>query len=480
MFYSLKSDCYFRRYNDIGYIARPIITIEEVVDNVGAIFLECLSYSPRSIADIVDELIDCFDSVSQNELRDDLIKFYSDFVEDGFLNYAEKLDDFKEKGFEYATLKGKMGYSNFKPQIEEASSTMLNNYFIDTPQLLTFHVELTSKCNERCVHCYIPHENKTTEIDYDFMMDVLTQCKEMNVMTLVFSGGEPLLHPHFCDFLKKAKDMDFNVTVLSNLTLLTDEIIDALTYKHACCVNVSLYSMEAAVHDSITTLKGSFEKTKNNILQLIKNNVAVQINLPVMKQNMTTFTGVIEWGQNHKCVVNTDYLMMARSDHSTDNLVNRLSAEDMRTVIKEFMRKDVVAKTSMDNYLKTGDINQYNKNDRICGVGITTLCMVTNGDVFPCAGWQKFTCGNLKQMSLREIWQDSPQVNYLRSIRRRDFKKCINCEDQDYCLMCMSKNSNESQDGDLFKIPPITCDAARIHHEIVNEMIGNGTLGLMD
>lgn len=56
-------------------------------------------------------------------------------------------------------------------------------------------------------------------------------------------------------------------------------------YRHASCVNVSLYSMGANVHDSITTVEGSFEKTKANILQLLDNNVPVQINCPIMKQN---------------------------------------------------------------------------------------------------------------------------------------------------------------------------------------------------
>ena len=154
-------------------------------------------------------------------------------------------------------------------------------------------------------------------------------------MTVVFSGGEPMLHPHFCEFLKRAKDLDFNVTVLSNLTHLTDDIIANLKYKHVACVNVSLYSMKPEVHDAITTVKGSFEKTKNNILRLIENNIAVQINCPVMKQNMESFETVINWGQDHKCSVITDYIIMARSDRTTDNLSNRLSKEDLKYVIRK-------------------------------------------------------------------------------------------------------------------------------------------------
>lgn len=477
MYYSMKTDCYFRKYGKIGYISRPIITTEEVVDEIGAVFLDKLSYKPKHIDEIVEELSDEFDGIDKEELKKDSVEFYSNLALDGFLNQAPSLEEFEESGFTYSTLQGKLAYSNLKPQLEESSSHFLGEYFQNTPYLNIFHIEITSKCNERCVHCYIPHENKTSDIDYDTMMDALKQCKTMNVMTLIFSGGEPMLHPHFCEFLKCAKDMDFNVTILSNLTAVTDEIIEALTYKHASCVNVSLYSMRPEIHDEITTIKGSHKKTVENILKLIEHNVPIQINCPVMKQNKECFYEVIEWGQEHKCKVNTDYLIMARSDRSTDNLTNRLSKEDFRSVIKYFLESDVVVRSSLEKTNKNDyKDNATDLNDRVCGVGMTTLCMVANGDVYPCAGWQKYICGNIKEVPLQKIWEDSPQVNYLRKLRQKDFKKCIWCKDKDFCLMCMSRNSNENEDGDIFNIPQITCDAAKIHHQMVNELLNEKNL----
>lgn len=468
MYYSLKTDCYFRRYGKIGYLSRPIITTEEVVDEIGAIFLDKLTYEPIHLDVVVEKSFEMFEGVDKNQLKQDISVFFSTLEKDGFLNKASSIKDFVESGFEYSTLEGKFAYSNLKPQLEESSSHFLREYFKNEPYLHTFHIELTSKCNERCIHCYIPHENKTTHIDYELMINALQQCKEMNVMTIVFSGGEPMLHPNFCDFLKIAKDMDFNVTVLSNLTLVTDETLEALMYKHASCVNVSLYSMIPEVHDEITTVKGSFEKTLNNILKLIENNVPIQINCPVMKQNKDSFYEVIEWGQNHKCSVNTDYLIMARADRTTDNLVNRLSEEDLKDVIGHFLRSDVVVQSNVEAFEESEpEDTGMNPEDRICGVGITTLCMVVNGDVYPCAGWQKYVCGNIKEVSLQTIWKDSPQVNYLRSLRQKDFKKCLNCNDKDFCLMCMSRNSNEDENGDIFNIPQITCNAAKIHHDMV-------------
>lgn len=240
--FSLKSDCYFRHYGNIGHIIRPIVSIEEVVDECGAVFLEQLNYEPQSIYDIVNKLISKFSDADADILKHDALEFYSGLADDGYLNSSITLQDFRNVGFEYSTLKGKLAPKNFNAQLEESSSQFLGEYFKDNPCLETFHIELTSKCNERCVHCYIPHEKKikkNTEIDFNLMMDALNQCKDMGVLTVIFSGGEPMLHPNFIEFLKHAKDLDINVTVLSNLTLLNDEIIEALKYKHASCVNVS-------------------------------------------------------------------------------------------------------------------------------------------------------------------------------------------------------------------------------------------------
>jgi hypothetical protein len=85
-------------------------------------------------------------------------------------------------------------------------------------------------------------------------------------------------------------------------------------------VQVSLYSMNPAVHDSITKLPGSFEKTMDGILKLIENDIPLQISCSTMKQNKGDYVDVLNWAQGHKVRAITGYIMMARYDHSTGNL----------------------------------------------------------------------------------------------------------------------------------------------------------------
>jgi len=132
----------------------------------------------------------------------------------------------------------------------------------------------------------------------------------MRLLHLTLSGGEPMLHKNFCDFIRKCKEYDFSVNVLSNLTLLDDEIIKEMKANPLLGVQVSLYSMNSNIHDEITQMKGSFEKTKNAILKLIENDIPLQISCPIMKQNKDCYDEVIKWANKHKIHAGDDYVII--------------------------------------------------------------------------------------------------------------------------------------------------------------------------
>ena len=140
MYFALKTDCYYRKYGDIGYICRPIIGMEEVVDEYGAIFIERLQYSPKEIEDIVNELLELFEEVERYDLKEDALEFYKGLSKDGFLNEGEKLEDFKADGFDYATLKGRLAYKNIHSRNEQSSEIFLGEYAKENPFLQNFHI----------------------------------------------------------------------------------------------------------------------------------------------------------------------------------------------------------------------------------------------------------------------------------------------------------------------------------------------------
>ena len=68
-------------------------------------------------------------------------------------------------------------------------------------------------------------------ISSDLFYRVIEDGRKMNIINVTLSGGEPLLHEDFVEFLIKCRELDLSVNVLTNLTLLTDRII-AVSYTH--------------------------------------------------------------------------------------------------------------------------------------------------------------------------------------------------------------------------------------------------------
>ncbi|MDR2816457.1 MAG: radical SAM protein [Proteiniphilum sp.] len=470
--YRQKFDTFIRQYGDIGYITNRSDFADRVVDASGVVFLKALSRSPRSLDEIAGDIVIAFKDVLQDTLKPDIIEFYRVLEEDGFIVSGETVQelDAKDRRFSYAALQPKTIRKDFSPvtrRAQKSTQDFLEEHFKDNPHLTSFQIELTSRCNERCVHCYIPHENKISDIESALFYDVLDQCRDMELLSLTLSGGEPMVHKKFCDFLHKAKEYDFSIGILSNLTLLNDDIIAEMKANRLSSVQVSLYSMNPEIHDSITKLPGSFYKTRDAILRLIDNDIPLQISCPTMKQNKNCYVDVLNWAHKHKCRVITDYILMARYDHTTDNIDNRLSLDEVGGIISTIIGNDPDYQREIlrDDFFREEQRDR--GEDRVCGVCISSICMVANGNVYPCSGWQDYVCGNLYETTLRDIWENSPKVKYLRGLRKKDFPQCLNCPGQGFCAMCMVRNANEDADGNPLHINEHFCKVAALNRKIV-------------
>lgn len=470
MFYQIRSDVLFRKGDGFGFITdnseygyrlmqdhRPQRK-ELFVSEVGAVMLSTLKKIPTNIDDCILELHKLFQDVDVAILKQDTIEFFDDLVRKGYLSFG-----LTEQECLNNDITSNFFNSNIEctPTTDSNSATQINS----TDFLRTIHFDIARVCNEKCVHCYLPHGNNVRFIEPDLFHRILIEGRNMNIIHVTLSGGEPLLHKHLLQFLKWCYELDLSVNVLSNLTLLNDEIVDEMRKNPLLSVQTSIYSMDPLVHDSITQHRGSLEKTINGLMKLADAGIPTQISCPVMKQNKDSIEDVIAWGHNRGNMVAIEPVIFGSFDKSNNNLINRLSLQEIDGVLDTMLRHGY----ANDFSEHASEIEQLPDDSPVCSICRYSLCVSVDGKAFPCAGWQSNIIGDLQKQSLHEIWHHSEKIKQLRSIKRSHFSQCLTCQNRGYCTICMMSNANENSDGDAFKICNFKCQVAALkRNKVIN------------
>lgn len=476
-----SKNSFIRIYDNgrLGYINNQLTRYDRTYDQAGADFLSHITRQPQKIEDIVERLCALYEDGDRKTIHQDFKEFVLDLANHQFVligDSVKELDD-KDCEFSYAMKNPKTMVVDFTQSTDELVSNNTQDSFLIhdaiSPRLANLQFELTSRCNERCIHCYIPNGKKNAGFDMPFekFKYILDQYVEMGGLHVTLSGGEALMNKDIIKMLRYCREKDLQISLLTNLISLRDEQITVLKDLNLSLIQVSLYSMDAEKHDMITTVKGSFEKTKTAIEKLYAADIPVQISCPVMKANKNGYDEVIKYAQSLRMKAQTDYIMMAQADFDTSNLANRLSIEETENVIRDIMEYDTEYKQSTlkQKPISSVSLEEY-KEMPLCGAGFNDLCITVNGDVYPCSGWQDYVVGNVFKQTLKDIWEHSSKLEEVRKVKRKDFSKCLSCTARDYCNMCLVRNYNESG-GDMFKINQHFCDVAFLTKKMVEDYI---------
>ena len=456
----------YRDYPNYGYLtdnrsfgydtaSRSSIKVgDRVLSKTGSVFYSVLTETPQTVEEIAHRLLDIFDGVTASEIEDDVIAFFQALAEDGFVG----CDVYSVSRTSYFSYSDRVPKAVCEEVYQNESEVKFFEEWGHNYHLSRVHLEVSAPCNERCVHCYFPDNYRKGLMPRGVFLRILEQCKECNVLSITISGGEPMLNPDLLFFIKECRENNFSINLLTNLTFLSDEMLQEFVKTPLLSVQTSLYSMNADVHDSITSVKGSFEKTKKAIETLYQHDIPMQINCPIMKQNKGTYQDVLNWAREMNIEADSDYMLFGCFDGSCKNLKCRLDLSEL----EPFIAKE------LDRGGDVGERNQrIGKSDyTICPVCISSLCVSHSGKVYPCEGWQSHTLGDIKDFSLRQIWEESVEIKKLRSLTYYDFPKCRDCKDKEFCSICLIRNANESRDGNYKKVNQYYCEIARMKHSM--------------
>src|SRR5260370_36003567 len=157
---------------------------------------------------------------------------------------------------------------------------------------LSVHFDLTYRCNERCVHCYLDHDDHG-ELTTAECLKVLDDLASAGTLFLTFSGGEIFLRPDLYKILAAARRVHCDISLKTNALVVTAGRAGRLRELGVRRVQISVYSDIPAVHDAITKVPGSLQHTLAAIPVLLEQGLQVKLACPLMKENLMAYRGVV-------------------------------------------------------------------------------------------------------------------------------------------------------------------------------------------
>jgi radical SAM protein with 4Fe4S-binding SPASM domain len=147
------------------------------------------------------------------------------------------------------------------------------------PKLARIDIELTERCNNNCIHCYINQpedhaESRKREMSTAQVCGIVDQAAALGCMTARLTGGEPLLRPDFEEIYLHIRRRGIKVILLTNATLITAELVALLQkYPPGEPVEISLYGMEQKTYEEISRVRGSFAAAMRGVDLLLQKKI---------------------------------------------------------------------------------------------------------------------------------------------------------------------------------------------------------------
>lgn len=317
---------------------------------------------------------------------------------------------------------------------------------------------MTRRCNLKCVHCYAKSEDISydNELNHEQSLAMIDDLADFGVPVLLFSGGEPLVHPRLLEYAQYAVSKGMRAVISTNGTLITKEKARALKEIGLSYVGISLDGLEPT-HDKFRGVKGSFKRAMEAIDNCQEAGIKVGLRFTINKRNVQDIPGIFDILEK-KNIPRACFYHLVYSGRGSEIAKEDLSHEETRKVLDLIMDrtrdlhdrnmpKEVL---TVDNHadgpylyqrlqgenperaaevLELLEMNEGNNSGR--GIG----CISWDGQVHPDQFWREKVLGNIKDKPFSEIWVD-PENEFLMKMKEKKKHvkgRCAQCRWLDIC-----------------------------------------------
>lgn len=405
-------------FGDKVYVHNVDTRRDHILEGIAFDVLNFFDEHPHTSAEAAaTEIAEQFDDEDFNTIRNDIGDFIEDLLaEEILVEPAQILGD--------------------KKIVREVESFYANNH-----KLFSLSLELTWRCAEKCIHCYIDDAEKfcaKDELTLDEYKNILRQARQLYAIRVLLTGGEVLLRPDLCDIAEYAVKLGFIVDIYTTGLGLTDEVFERLCAIKLNSVSFSLYAGDAELHDRITSVNGSFEKTLKAMLMFRSAGINTFIKSVIIRQNFHGLKSLYELGRRLNIDVNVSPKIFSGHEHKCANDY-RLSDDDLYKKFFEldwFHKKNSSRKFAEKNFIALSE-------GTLCFAGKNTLSLDPFGNARPCVGFKK-SVGSVRKDTLENIWRIIGELKYLKNLKLKTLTpKCQTCQYIRFCHVCIAELFDE-------------------------------------
>lgn len=278
---------------------------------------------------------------------------------------------------------------------------------------LLLDVSLTSRCLRCCSFCYRHAQKKGYDMPTNHFLEILKQAKECGVQQIAFGGGEPTLHPNFCEILQAT----YENGIIPNYSTNGDNLSERVLKKTKECCG----AMAISVYEEIN-------KYQDIILKILSMDIRLNLHFIMKKDLLKKYIDLLHnppvWIDKINSII---FLNFKPANNDFDMCLNLCPQEDLLeffSLVKNFNRCGIGFDTCSVSYL----INHLSLDESLynyCEAGRTAAYIREDSMMFPCS----FYIGegiDLKKQSLKEAWVEGKSFIEHRHVLNDSNYTCIN------------------------------------------------------
>lgn len=312
-------------------------------------------------------------------------------------------------------------------------------------RVFLLHLDLTWRCPLDCPHCFLG-DRLSDELGTEAWLELLDQARDQQVVEIVLSGGDPMVRKDFTLLLEAARDRGFVVLVKTTGLHLGPADADRFARLGWVLADVSLHSLDPAVHDAFVGRAGAWRKAVDAIEALRGRGVPVRITRNLLDGIPDDGGALRAWARDRGLAIAESTALIRRRDGAAAGRAP-LEGDARLQAVQRLMalRPSVTPRPAAPSAPH-------------CSAGHTRLYVTPAGEVTPCVAWAR-PLGHVRDGGLSRVLASDGLAN-VRALRVGDRAGCDGCALRPTCSFCPGQA--EVLTGLAHAPYPPACEQARV------------------